>query len=165
MRNRKRDAYRFDDDDDDVARDGETVRGPMLLMDSADRAGRLTLTDTFKLDRPVKIRDLELHKPGYRTIDARKRKPRDDDPDEDDDENGTGASLEKDAGARTRHGLAGAAAWPLAARGQSERMRQIGVLMTVPAVQFAIRPRRSGAKKTQTVEASRAAIERARTSR
>jgi hypothetical protein len=79
---KNRDAYRFEDDD--IARDGETVRRPMLLMDSDD-SGRVTLTDTFKLDRPVKIRDLELHKPGYRTLDARKRKPPDDEDEDEDD--------------------------------------------------------------------------------
>ena len=98
MRNRKRDAYRFDEDD--VARDGETVRRPMLLMDSDDRAGRVMLSDTFKLDRPTKLRDLELHRPGYRTIesgqnfthfpDARRKKR-----DEDEDEPDFGASAEK----------------------------------------------------------------------
>jgi hypothetical protein len=99
MRNRKRDAYRLDDDG--IAADGEVVRRPMLLMDSGDRAGRVTLSDTYRLDRPMKLRDLELHRPGYRTIESgrnfthfpdARRKKRDD---EDEDEPDFGASAEK----------------------------------------------------------------------
>jgi hypothetical protein len=106
-------------EDDYVARDGETIRTPMYLMDSKPR-DRVQLVDTFQLDGA----SLDQFRPGYRTIgdcaphssardtyvrdlqsawkmDARKRKPPEpDEPDNDDDQD------EQDARQKDARGFA-----------------------------------------------------------
>jgi hypothetical protein len=109
---------------DSVAKDGETVRTPMMLFDS--NKPRVNLTDTYALDGV----DLDQFRPGFRTIgdaatrdlgrnardayvrdlqsawkmDARKRKP-DPEPDEpDEDENGD--DDEQDARKKDARGFA-----------------------------------------------------------
>jgi hypothetical protein len=53
------------DELDGVAQDGEVVRRPMLLMDSA----RTQLTDTFTVDEDV----LAYHRPGHRALPEKDR--------------------------------------------------------------------------------------------
>jgi hypothetical protein len=102
----KRDGYLVPDDD--VARDRETVRVPMLLFDAATggrRPGYATLSDQAIADRQAaRMEFIDRAEQAWRGVtnaDARRKKRNDDEGDpngDEDDEPDFGASVEKDAG-------------------------------------------------------------------